>query len=144
MESRQAAELQGVIALRSYTSIYCCSTPCSISLHLKLKLHQCWAGAACPQHSHALSPTCPSHPRVPVNRLAEERTDTHHSHKQLAHGVALDGSHFPFCCTNHLLFHPRSCSTRAACSKSFLHQHQQEPLPEFQPGLHPELIRSCS
>ena len=83
-------------------------------------------------------------PRATVNHSGEERTDTHCDRSRPAHRVALDGSHFPFCCTNHLLLHAGSCSTRPASSKSFLHQYRQEPLTWFQPGLHPELIRSRS
>lgn len=49
-------------------------------------------------------------PRAIVNHSGEERTDTHCDCSR----VALDGSHFPFCCTNHLLLR---CSTLGAAAQ---------------------------
>lgn len=88
--------------------------------------------------------TTPHLPRTIVNQSGEERLDIHHDHSWhtgwLWTGPASAAQ--TDCCSG--VLHTGSCSTRPAGSKSFLQQHQQEPLTWFQPGFHPELIRSCS
>lgn len=86
----------------------------------------------------------PRLPRTSVNQSGEERMDIHHDRSWHA-GWLWTGPASAAqtdCCSG--VLHTGSCCTRPAGSKSFLHQHRQEPLTWSQPGFHPELIRSCS